>query len=240
MTRWARRSAPPGARALSATPWEQLAPGAQPEPPPPARRRRRKEYENQDVNGFAAHRGEQQQQQQEEEEEARRKDRRRESRRLRRQERKKNAMVCFHCREPGHGVADCPAVLESQDMGTGICYRCGSTEHDLSQCRAKVDPAAGPFPYAKCFICGEMGHLSRSCPDNPKGLYAEGGGCRLCGSVEHFKKDCPEKQNAGECLHVHVRGDRQYSKPLGFSQGPLENRTLTQRQRSFLSPGTSA
>ncbi|KAM6991431.1 uncharacterized protein RBU47_015908 [Passerculus sandwichensis] len=198
MTRWARRSAPPGARALSATPWEQLAPGAQPEPPPPARSRRRKEYENQDVNGFAAQRGEQQQQQQQEEEEARRKDRRRESRRLRRQERKKNAMVCFQCREPGHGVADCPAVLESQDTGTGICYRCGSTEHDLSQCRAKVDPAAGPFPYAKCFICGEMGHLSRSCPDNPKGLYAEGGGCRLCGSVEHFKKDCPEKQNAGE------------------------------------------
>ncbi|NXM67605.1 ZCHC9 protein, partial [Serilophus lunatus] len=103
--------------------------------------------------------------------------------------------VCFHCREPGHGVADCPAVLESQDMGTGICYRCGSTEHDISKCRARVDPAAGPFPYAKCFICGEMGHLSRSCPDNPKGLYAEGGGCRLCGSVEHFRKDCPEKQN---------------------------------------------
>ncbi|NWH38972.1 ZCHC9 protein, partial [Chloropsis hardwickii] len=195
MTRWARRNAPPGARALPATPWERLAPSAEPEPPRAARsRRRKKEYENQDVNGFAAHRG---QQLEEEEEEAARKDRRRESRRLRRQERKRNAMVCFHCREPGHGVADCPAVLESQDMGTGICYRCGSTEHDLSKCRAKVDPAAGPFPYAKCFICGEMGHLSRSCPDNPKGLYAEaGGGCKLCGSVEHFKKDCPEKQNA--------------------------------------------
>ncbi|XP_056369804.1 zinc finger CCHC domain-containing protein 9 [Oenanthe melanoleuca] len=184
MTRWARRNAPPEARALPATPWEQLS--AQPEPRARSRRRK-KEYENQDVNGFGQRR---------EEEEARRKDRRRESRRLRRQERKKNAMVCFHCREPGHGVADCPAVLESQDMGTGICYRCGSTEHDLSKCRAKVDPAAGPFPYAKCFICGEMGHLSRSCPDNPKGLYAEGGGCKLCGSVEHFKKDCPEKQNA--------------------------------------------
>ncbi|NXD28259.1 ZCHC9 protein, partial [Spelaeornis formosus] len=194
MTRWARR-APPAGRALPATPWEQLA-----EPPPAAagsrsdkRKKKKKEYENQDVNGFAALLGQQQQ-----EEEERRKDRRRESRRLRRQERKKNAMVCFHCREPGHGVADCPAVLESQDMGTGICYRCGSTEHDLSKCRARADPAAGPFPYAKCFICGEMGHLSRSCPDNPKGLYAEGGGCRLCGSVEHFKKDCPEKQNAGE------------------------------------------
>ncbi|NWJ00293.1 ZCHC9 protein, partial [Crypturellus undulatus] len=104
--------------------------------------------------------------------------------------------VCFHCREPGHGIADCPAVLESQDMGTGICYRCGSTEHEITKCRAKVDPAVGPFPYAKCFICGEMGHLSRSCPDNPKGLYAEGGCCKLCGSVEHFKKDCPENQNS--------------------------------------------
>ncbi|NWX14182.1 ZCHC9 protein, partial [Aegotheles bennettii] len=106
--------------------------------------------------------------------------------------------VCFHCREPGHGVADCPAVLESQDMGTGICYRCGSTEHDISKCKAKVDPAVGAFPYAKCFICGEMGHLSRSCPDNPKGLYAEGECCRLCGSVEHFKKDCPAKQNTDQ------------------------------------------
>ena len=32
----------------------------------------------------------------------------------------------------------------------------------------------GEFPYAKCFICGEIGHLSRSCPDNPRGLYPKG------------------------------------------------------------------
>ncbi|NXG60406.1 ZCHC9 protein, partial [Hemiprocne comata] len=146
--------------------------------------KKKKEYLNEDVNGFAAYlkqssRGGEVAEADAAELEkelaiALKKDKRREGRRLKRQERKKNAMVCFHCREPGHGVADCPAVLESQDMGTGICYRCGSTEHDISQCKAKVDPAVGPFPYAKCFICGEMGHLSRSCPDNPKGLYAEG------------------------------------------------------------------
>lgn len=32
----------------------------------------------------------------------------------------------------------------------------------------------GQFPFAKCFICGEVGHLSRSCPDNPRGLYPNG------------------------------------------------------------------
>ncbi|NXL04303.1 ZCHC9 protein, partial [Mesembrinibis cayennensis] len=224
MTRWARRNGAPGEKALDATPWEEMSGGPRgreggsgplslkkEQEKRKKKNKKKKDYLNEDVNGFAAYLGQSlaggaageaggaglgQ-----EAAVALKKERRREGRRLKRQEMKKNAMVCFHCREPGHGVADCPAVLESQDMGTGICYRCGSTEHDISKCKAKIDPAVGAFPYAKCFICGEMGHLSRSCPDNPKGLYAEGecsGGCRLCGSVEHFRKDCPEKQNSDQ------------------------------------------
>ncbi|NXI35838.1 ZCHC9 protein, partial [Galbula dea] len=221
MTRWARRNGPPGEKALAATPWEEMVSGSQgqegrsgpvslkkEQEKRKKKNRKKKDYLNEDVNGFveylkqSSRSGEMAETDTAELEKevaiALKKDKRREDRRLKRKERKKNCMVCFHCREPGHGVADCPAVLESQDMGTGICYRCGSTEHDISKCKAKIDPAVGAFPYAKCFICGEMGHLSRSCPDNPKGLYAEGGGCRLCGSVEHFRKDCPEKQNADQ------------------------------------------
>lgn len=51
--------------------------------------------------------------------------------------------LCFNCRKPGHGLADCPEADRDEEMGRGICYRCGSTEHEIQKCRAKVDPALG-------------------------------------------------------------------------------------------------
>ncbi|XP_033633996.1 zinc finger CCHC domain-containing protein 9-like [Asterias rubens] len=122
----------------------------------------------------------------------RQKDRKREERRVKRIKNKANNMVCFNCREAGHGVADCPKILLDVEQGTGICFRCGSTEHEAHKCTARVDPGQGEFPFAKCYICQETGHLSKSCPDNPRGLYPMGGGCKRCGSVEHKSLNCPD------------------------------------------------
>ncbi|XP_071755083.1 zinc finger CCHC domain-containing protein 9 [Centroberyx gerrardi] len=178
--------------------------------------RKKKDYDNVDVNGFMEYlqqsgrpvpkgnRGGEEGERdfREEVQTALKKDQRREDRRVKRQNNKKNNMLCFNCRKPGHGLADCPEAERDEEMGRGICYRCGSTEHEIQKCRAKVDPALGDYPYAKCFICSQTGHLSRSCPDNPKGLYAQGGCCRVCGSVEHFQKDCPEHQASTNSVTV--------------------------------------
>uniref|UniRef100_A0A8D0GF16 Zinc finger CCHC-type containing 9 n=1 Tax=Sphenodon punctatus TaxID=8508 RepID=A0A8D0GF16_SPHPU len=137
--------------------------------------KQKKDYLNEDVNGFMEYLKQNSQtlhngaviatdshEVREEIATALKNDRRREGRRLKRQETKKNTMVCFHCRRPGHGIADCPAALKSQDMGTGICYRCGSTEHEINKCRAKVDPALG----GSCRLCGSVEHFKKDCPEN--------------------------------------------------------------------------
>ncbi|XP_074651223.1 zinc finger CCHC domain-containing protein 9-like [Tubulanus polymorphus] len=121
------------------------------------------------------------------------KDERREKRRIKRINNRQNKVVCFKCRKEGHTISECTEITNDIEQGTGICFKCGSTEHAVAKCRVKVP--AGTFPFAKCFICKEQGHLSNQCPDNPRGLYPKGGSCKTCGSVEHFNRDCPELQN---------------------------------------------
>ncbi|CAD6195831.1 unnamed protein product [Caenorhabditis auriculariae] len=111
----------------------------------------------------------------------------REQRRLRRIHDKQTGAVCFHCREPGHVLADCEKKKAS--TAEGICFKCGSTEHNIYSCPKKNQKG---FPYATCFVCKAMGHLSRDCHQNANGIYPQGGSCNVCGSKQHLKRDCPE------------------------------------------------
>lgn len=80
-------------------------------------------------------------------------------RRLNRASERDNKRVCFKCRKPGHPVTECPEMKKDMTEGAGICYKCGSTEHSIQTCKVKTEP--GYFPYAKCFICHETGHITK-------------------------------------------------------------------------------
>lgn len=118
-------------------------------------------------------------------------------RKMRRKEellfRRQLAKLCFKCRQPGHRVSDCPQMLQDSSEPIGICFKCGSTEHFSSACTVQTSKD-NEFPYAKCFICKQQGHLSRKCPRNDKGVYPKGGHCNFCGAIDHFKKECPEME----------------------------------------------
>lgn len=101
--------------------------------------------------------------------------------------------VCFNCRKSGHNLSDCPEL--GNEEGTGICFKCGSTEHTHFECKVNKDAT---YRYAKCFICREQGHIAVQCPDNPQGVYPNGGCCKICGAVTHLKKDCPDLVKAKE------------------------------------------
>jgi len=108
-----------------------------------------------------------------------------------------NFTICLGCRKRGHFVKDCPkyAMVPSQTMevqGPEVCFNCGSKDHTLKTC-PKPREGKGALKFASCFICKKIGHISRDCPENPNGLYPNGGCCHICLLKTHLVRDCPER-----------------------------------------------
>lgn len=83
-------------------------------------------------------------------------------------------------------------MIVSNVMGTLV--RSMIVNNDYVVLEVEYCFVVGAYPYATCFVCKKIGHISKDCPDNDHGLYPNGGCCLDCGSVRHFRKDCPGKQ----------------------------------------------
>ncbi|RYZ83929.1 MAG: hypothetical protein EOP04_19000 [Proteobacteria bacterium] len=100
--------------------------------------------------------------------------------------------VCLGCRKRGHFLKDCPKANTRTHDSAIYCFNCGSHDHTLKSCPDERD-RSGRLPYAKCFVCQALGHLSRDCPENANGLYPKGGCCHICFQKNHLARDCPDK-----------------------------------------------
>ncbi|CAH1406325.1 unnamed protein product [Nezara viridula] len=140
--------------------------------------------------------------------------------------------VCYHCRKGGHTLSSCPMLADNgvYTVGSGICYKCGSTEHTHYQCKVNTGDS---YKFATCFVCKQEGHISKQCPDNPRGVYPSGGGCRLCGDVTHFRRECPTLQEKSNKVTVGLI-DQDIETLDGQSNEPTSKKSATKRKNKIV------
>ena len=131
-----------------------------------------------------------------------------------------NFTICLGCRKRGHFLKDCPKVNRNAlaDNVVDMCFNCGLSGHALRHC-SKPKSRDGSLPFAKCFICMKLGHISKDCPENPNGLYPNGGCCHICLQKTHLVRDCPERTEEDKLLHASKR-QREAQEAEDISQGP--------------------
>lgn len=133
-------------------------------------------------------------------------------------EKRNKNIVCHFCKKRGHLMSECKLKdTESNTLGQvdqNLCFKCGSLDHSLYFCESKNEG----MPFATCFVCKAVGHITRDCPQNELGLYRKGGSCHVCKSVRHFAMDCPERQKREDQDIKFKRNDNRELIPEGIEE----------------------
>lgn len=140
-------------------------------------------------------------------------------------------LTCILCRQEGHIARNC-RLNKSSKIDLAVCFNCGSREHILKECTA---PKSESLSFATCFICKQQGHISKDCPDNPNGLYPNGGCCHICQMKTHFSRDCPSRKQQNSNRKGFSLPESTFSKtpkiPLGDDE--LEEEPLYEVDTNF-------
>ena len=85
------------------------------------------------------------------------------------------------------------------------CFECGLPNHRARDCLLRQSRSDGGKKSAKsvtCLLCGDCGHIARSCPGNGGGKKsAKSVTCFLCGDCGHIARSCPGN-GGGEKKHA--------------------------------------
>lgn len=120
------------------------------------------------------------------------------------------ARICFKCGLPGHVNRDCPQVRTiPKRVVCGICF--GSGHHRVTCRRGPLlEHAADDIAsYAKCMVCGQLGHFM--CEDMKWFFGLDGLTCFNCGRSTHHGYKC-DRPPLEQCARDEILGQREVER----------------------------
>ena len=96
---------------------------------------------------------------------------------------------------------------------TRTCRICGEVGHLARSCPQA--PEKGP-ELRTCRICGEVGHIAGSCPSvDPADRQPDTRRCHICGEVGHIARNCPSEAAMGDAGFENGGGRRKKGGTAG-------------------------